>query len=877
MTIPCSFVAIIVVAGSVLLPGQSTVADEIYENFFDAHCYECHDEDSADGNLDLTLLPRDFSEPAAFAQWVKVFDRIESGEMPPKKKERPSTGDRKGTLAILKKLLLDGEQKRIAKEGRTPLRRLTRVEYENTIRDLFDMPGLGVKDRLPADGLAHGFDKNSAALSISHVNMAKYIEAADYILDCAIATQPEPPTFQSVRYSLASGGGVRLMLTNNGSAVYLKDKKPDPEFPSTTVYQHVDRGAHERLNMYDRESAVGIFRSEDDSFRPAVRGFAAIYPGRYRIRTSLWSYTWDRGEVKASRGVEAARLSVLQLQGNGRGGGHPSYVIGYFDAPSLESQEHEFVQWLNSGETIGYNVGSLALVHIYHQYKRNASSFTGPGIACDYVDIEGPIHDAWPPAGHQLLFGDLPLSEFDPKTDGANYPVRVPYKQKMTGAKNRQDEAPGNWTVHSDAPGEDARKLLATFLPKAFRSPVEPAVINAYAEQVQLRLEAGDCFELAMRWAYRAALCSPDFLYHVERSDTLDDAAFANRLSYFLWNTKPDERLSGLASEGAIREPDVLKREVERLLADREKSERFVKEFVGQWLRLREISATSPDRKLYPEFSTYLKNSMIAETEAYFRELVEKDLDASHLIDSDFAMLNEKLAVHYGIKGVSGSGIRRVDLPAESLRGGFLTQASLMKITANGTTTSPVPRGAFVMDRLLGVPPDPPPENVSAIEPDLQGATTIRELLEKHRESSECAGCHAKMDPVGFALESFDVIGGFRKNYRTVDVGEKGERGAIDPFINIHFRVGPEVDSSYHLPDGRAFNDVNELRKLLLENPTLLLTNVARQLATYSTGREMTFSDRDPIAKIVTATEQKGGGIRTLIHELIQSELFDTR
>jgi hypothetical protein len=268
---------------------------------------------------------------------------------------------------------------------------------------------------------------------------------------------------------------------------------------------------------------------------------------------------------------------------------------------------------------------------------------------------------------------------------------------------------------------------------------------------------------------------------------------------------------------------------------------------------------------------------MVAETRAYFRELVEKNLDASHLVRSDFAMLNEKLAVHYGIDGVSGPQIRRVTLPPEAQRGGFLTQASILKITANGTTTSPVPRGAFVMARLLGQEPEPPPPNIPAIEPDVRGVKTIREQLDKHRADASCASCHAQMDPPGFALECFDVIGGLRTRYRSIGAGDPAPRGAIDPFIGISFKLGPQVDASGVLPDGRAFNGVREFQQLIAADTERLLKNLAQQLTIYSTGRDLAYSDRAAIAEIVAKTQQQGGGIRTLIHEVSQSELFRTR
>lgn len=228
-------------------------------------------------------------------------------------------------------------------------------------------------------------------------------------------------------------------------------------------------------------------------------------------------------------------------------------------------------------------------------------------------------------------------------------------------------------------------------------------------------------------------------------------------------------------------------------------------------------------------------------------------------------MLNEKLALHYGIPGVTGSQIRRVALPPDSPRGGFLTQASVLKVTANGTTTSPVPRGAFVMARLLGQPPEPPPPGTPAVEPDVRGTTTIREQLDKHRADPSCAGCHAKMDPPGFALESFDVIGGYRDRYRAMRADGKMSKD------------GPPVDASGVLPDERTFSGIREFQTLLAADKPQLLKNLTQQLAIYSTGRDLAFSDRDEIAAIVARTHKQGGGLRTLIHELTASALFQTR
>ena len=844
--------------------------------FFKAHCVECHDADTKKGNLDLTALKPNFADAENFARWVKVHDRIESGEMPPKKKARPPAKDTAVVVKGLRESLLAAEQAKLAGTGRTGLRRLTRAEYENTLRDLFDMPGIALQGNLPADGSAHGFDKNSDALDISHVNLAKYVEAAEHALELATATRPIAPTVQKRRISLMNAGGFVTHVVMNGDGVLLKNKQPDPDFPPAGDQgSHLDQGAHERLGIFTTNSSTGLFRHEDESLSPYFIEHVTIYPGRYRVRTSLWAFQWDKGKVLPARGTEAARLSVVQLTGDGRGGQHPSYVLGYYDAPSLAAKEHELVTWLNHNEIIGFNVASLAPVANYSR-KGRAMAFTGPGIACDWLDIEGPLHEVWPPVAHRVLFGDLPLVEFDAKANpGVTPPARKKVRQIGAG-RNRPDPDAGLWTVRSEQPLVDADKLLASFLPKAFRRPVEASVRKDYVAKVEERLKAGDCFETAMRWAYRAALCSPDFLYQVEPVVKLDDFALAGRLSYFLWNSTPDARLTELAAAGKLRDVKTLRAEIERLLKDK-KSDRFVEDFLGQWLKLRAIAANDPDKKLYPEFSPYLQDAMVAETRAYFRELLEKNLDARHLVKSDFVMVNEKLAKHYGIAGVTGAQIRRVPLPADCPRGGFLTQGAILKITANGTTTSPVPRGAFVMDRLFGQPPDPPPPNTAAVEPDVRGATTIRELLDKHRDNASCAACHAKMDPPGFALESFDVIGGFRTRYRSMGEGEPAPRGGIDPFIGIKFTLGPNVDASGALPDERKFADIREFQTLAAANSELLLKNLAQQLAIYATGRDLAFSDRDPIAALIASTQKQGGGVRTLIHELTQSQLFQTR
>jgi mono/diheme cytochrome c family protein len=848
--------------------------------FLETHCVECHDAETKKGGLDLEHLHRAALDVDAIASWIKVFDRIETGEMPPQKKSRPEVSAKAAYLKELGGRILTAERGVALGAERRGLRRLTRSEYEHTVRDLFAMPGVLLQSMLPSDGTAHGFDKNADALDISHVNLAKYVEAADHVLDLAIATRPEAPPVERVRLSLAGNYQANIMLMG-GDAMLMKHGAVHPVVPPAGVYPHVDQGSHERLGLLDgKDASVAVFRHEDDSWNAYFQRFASIYPGMYRVRASFWSMQWDKGNVRPSRGTEAARLSIVHFNENGRGGGHPSTVLGYFDAPSLVPMEHGFEVWLNPRESFGFNTASLAHVVLYRvgtwgQVDRTMG-YTGPCVVNDWLEVEGPIHAVWPPVSHRALFGEGRLEKFDPKAKGGpRMPVRKAEKQEIIGARNRPDGVGVHWTVVAKNPEAEGRELLKGFLPKLFRRPVPAEVVEGYVGRLRERIAAGDGFELAMRSVYRAAMCAPDFLYHVEPEGELDGAALACRLSYFLWNSLPDAELMAVGMRGGLGEAEEVRRQVDRMLSDR-RSDRFVEDFLGQWLKLRAIGANDPDKKLYPEFSPYLQDSMVAETRAYFRELLDKDLDASHLVASNFLMVNDKLAAIYGLEGVDGPQIRRVELAEGHVRGGFLTQASLLKITSNGTTTSPVPRGAFVMARLLGRPPQAPPADVPAVEPDVRGATTIRELLDRHRNDSNCAGCHASIDPAGFALEAFDVLGNFRDRYRSLDEGDAAPRGRIDSKIGISFKLGPRVDAAGKWLDGSGFEDVRGLRQRLVLERRVLLRNLASQFAVYGMGRPLSFADRETMRGLLERVDEKEGGVRTLLRELCASELFRT-
>jgi hypothetical protein len=341
-----------------------------------------------------------------------------------------------------------------------------------------------------------------------------------------------------------------------------------------------------------------------------------------------------------------------------------------------------------------------------------------------------------------------------------------------------------------------------------------------------------------------------------------DDYSLASRLSYFLWNTLPDEELIALAEAGKLSQPATLHAQVERLVND-PRARRFVRNFLGQWLDLRLIDFTVPDPKLYPEFDTALREAMVAETELFFQEVLQNDLSVKEFIDSDFTFLNQRLAMHYGIEGVKGTEMRRVALPAVSRRGGVMTMASVLKVTANGSYTHPVHRGVWMLKNIMGQPPDPPPPNAGAVEPDLRGVKTIREELAVHRRDSACAACHVKIDPLGFALENFDVTGGWREKYRILS----GERLSLN-------KNGPAVEAAHELSDGRPFRDIDELKALLLTNQDQMARCLTEKLLIYSTGRGLRYSDRTAVEAVLEKSRAKNHGLRSLIHAVVASPVF---
>jgi hypothetical protein len=812
--------AAILLAGSRMLAAEAPVAaaggaakpaDDPARLLFAEHCEKCHSGPKHKGDFQIESLSPDFADRKNREQWLTVLDQLKAGDMPPKEKPRPPAHDVQAAVDWITGHV-GPELARRAAEGRVVMRRLNRAEYANTVRDLLSVD-VDLTDLLPPDTSTSGFDNSAEALHTSSYLLRSYLDAADRVLDEAIANRPKPWQINK-KFDLKEEKSVK---------------------PTGSVYRHLDDG-------------VAIFAAwESANIRVTTWNFRSHVRGKYHFRISGYGM---QTEKPVNFHVNAGTFKEVTEE----------RLIDYFAFPAGKPTVVEFTEQLEPDNHLRIVADGLPALPPAVE-KVGADKYTGPGLVIQWVEVEGPLLESWPPRSHQAIFGDLK----EAVVPGPNDPKRL--------------------EVVSQQPMVDAERILRDFARRAFRRPVTDEEIKPFLARVEAKLEQKYSFEQAMRVGLRAVLVSPNFLFLREKVDVpatgatalaparrpaLDDYALASRLSYFLWSSMPDEELLKLAEAHQLREAGVLNQQVDRMLSD-PKAKSFTENFTGQWLSLRAIDATSPDRTLYPEYDDILKMAMVKETVLFFDEVLKNDLSLTNFVASDFTFLNARLAKHYGIPDIEGTEMRKVTLPPESHRGGVLTMGSVMKVTANGTTTSPVLRGAWVLERILGTPPPKPPADVEAIEPDIRGATTIREQLAKHRNDATCASCHTKIDPPGFALESFDVIGGWRDHYRAT--GEPREVNGR----KVRMWPGPAVDPGDVTPDGRKFRDIDEYKKLLLDDKDQLAVALTEKLLAYSTGAAPAKTDKSQIKAIVAKVREKNYGFKSLIHEVVQSPMFQQK
>ena len=746
--------------------------------------------------------------------------------------------------------MIAADEKRIAKHGRTKARRLNRLEYENTLREILGAPWLQVADRLPEDGTAHLFHKTGDHLDVSHVQMAAYLGTARHALKLALQ-EAAHPTRKEKFYAREESGMARNLPFRFGqtsatrATIPLLGLTPQPEIIRKN--QPVTVGSS-NPEVREKEAFGFVCGTYTATTKYDFRRMNVPNDGRYRIRMKTYSFMagpngasggddhgltggskkwWRPSRTVALRAKRSEPITLYSVAESG-----DSRWLTTFDSlPDPAIIEREV--FLKKGEDIRPDAGRLVRTRPGWGGNANATKEGVPGFALNWLEVEGPLHESWPPAGYRALFGDRP------------------FEVKEGSVKVK---------------AEDPKNLILDFMRRSYLREVADSEAAPFIKIHQKAVELGEDFTEAMLTTFSAILCSPDFIYLAPRGKELSKEDLAARLSYFLWNGPPDSKL--------LKADDPLA-QAERLLKD-SRSERFINAFLDSWLDLREINTDAPDAELYPDYylDDLLTESSLRETRMYFTHLIEKNLPVRTLIDSDFTFVNERLARHYGLPLFEGVEPRLVKLPADSPRGGLLTQASVLRVTANGTTTSPVLRGVWIVDRLLGIEIPPPPSGVSAVEPDTRGATTIGEQLDLHRSSTSCNACHIKMDPAGFALENFDIAGGWRDQYRATGKGGKAAKGIGHNGHLFRFHFAQPVDASGVLPNEEAFRDIREFKKLLIKDERQLARNMVQQFVTYATGAPVSFSERDEVEKILDACQADHFGIRSLIHGVVRSPLF---
>jgi mono/diheme cytochrome c family protein len=650
---------------------------------------------------------------------------------------------------------------------------------------------------LPLDGRVDGFDKVSAALPLSSAHAAGYLKIAEETLARFPLVNPE-----------------------NG--------RPPPTrllaFPSEQSKGHILELADGWKVSFNTDTTSGPVRAGGSAW-------AARVPGVHRLRLSVYGYQTDKPlPFGIYVGLTGGNPQILEL----------GKVLEAPPGKPAVLEAEVYLRTRRDSELPDNDEFRLIPFGLGVQVPKNAqaSNCKGPGLAVQWVDVTEPES---PSPGERFLFGDLP-PEFRPA---------------LTRPGLRVQE------IKLSRPEIDAvvRKTFARVGARMFRRDLTSGELTAMMATYNRKVDAGVGVKTILLDEFTSMMISPDFLCLIEKPGPLNNFALAARLSYFLWNSAPDEELLDVARKGKLTTPAVLRQQTDRLLKDA-RAQRFVKDFVDQWLGLWGIDNTTPDKDVYPEYDDLLKISSTLETQATFRNMLDKNLSATDFVAPKWAMVNGPLAKMYGIPGVEGFTHREVKLPANSPFGGVWTQAATMKVTANGTLTSPVKRGVWVAERLLGISIPPPPPNIEPIDPDTRGAKTLREQLALHRGTGSCAACHAKFDPYGFALESFDVIGNFRTQYRVADRGSG------------KWKNGLPVDCSGVTPDGKTFASIRELRAALAKNPEQLAFGVTRHLLTYATGTPSGPLDRRAIEQIVKQTKSDNYGLRSLVHGVIQSDQF---
>lgn len=714
------------------------------------YCYDCHGDGSSEGHLELDKYGSIESMISDRHEWQKIRDAIDFRLMPPPDEFAPKDEERAKLVKWIDDAVFAVDP-RNPDPGRVTLRRLNRVEYQNTVRDLLGVK-VDVADILPVDDSGYGFDNIGDVLTLSPLHMERYLEASRVGLDAAVDISP--PKFPSllINANKMTGDGYESgsgrMFAMSGKALFsLKPK-------TTGTY---------RFNVNARADEAG-----DESAKLEIL--------INDISSGVWDIAGDGSTFSFENRVEGGKDLKITA----------AFVNDYY----------------NESAPVGKRDRNLEL---------------------SSIAIEGPIEG--PPlrksASHRAIFLDR--------------------------GKGESDEA------YMD-------RVVGRFANRAFRRPVPADEVKRYRYFLESAKEQGENLDYAIRQALSAVMVSPSFLFREEPvmngdqsgKKLVSEQALASRLSYFLWSTMPDERLRDLANKGELRKN--LDGEIQRMLAS-VKSQQFVKNFVGQWLQLRDMDAVSPNKKTYGEIDRRLLQDMRTETEMLFQQVMKENLPMATLLSADYTFINQRLANHYGIKGVQGEKFQKISIK-DTPRRGILNQGSMLTLTSHPTRTSPVLRGKYILENILNTPPPPAPPNVPSLsDQHNKGGMSLRQELEMHRKDPVCSSCHALMDPIGFGLENFDGVGRWRDQDR-----------------------GKPLDTTGTLVTGQKFGNAHELRDIIIRDYQKEFNRaIAVKMLTYALGRGVEYYDRPAIDEIVLKAGQDDGRFLSWIKAVAESVPFQYR
>ncbi len=798
---------------------QSTVAP-----FLKSHCSNCHGLEKQSGDRRFDQLTGEISDSNSLAELQDILDQLNLDEMPPHDQPQPPVEEQRVVTQWLTKHIANYHASHAQASEETVLRRLNAREYRNTVRDLLHLnmtmfdPTVG----FPREQTIDHLDNVGASLVTSGYLLSKYLAAAELVIDKAIFPLEKPPV---------------------QTWTFRENFKQQPEIDQV----HGKTNNFDHLTLYD---VIGADKHEG-AYAP-IHAFDTGVPhdGFYEIRFKATAlnrlHPFDDDYLGTDRN-ELLRLGIVAGK-KSAGPLHKPQPIEPLLA-EVELQDGEQVTsvrvWLDQGFTPRFtfrnglfdarNLWSKTLKRYPEQFPKPSRSGIVearylaikhgkfPQIHIDDIEITGPLIDVWPTPSQRMLLAE---DSEEILAVGATTQTQI-------------------------------EKHLSRFATLAYRRPATEEEVSRLLQLVAERQSAGRSSLDSFADGMKAVLCSPSFLYLDEPSSpqsTLSDHALASRLALFLWSSMPDAELMDLAAHNQLHLPENLLEQTERMLVD-QKSTAFIRDFLDSWLNLRDLGASPPDRDTFQAFYHYdLGTAMRQETELFTRCLLDENLSIKNFIDADFAFINKPLARHYGLQPPSGIGFQRVNL-TDRRRGGLLGQASVLTVTANGIDTSPVVRGVWLLENILGTPPSPPPPDVEPLDPDVRGAITIRDQLDKHRNIPSCYDCHRKIDPPGFALENYDAIGAWRDRYSKE----------------------AKIDASAELANGKSFKDIVEFKQLLLEQQDQFARALLEKLLAYATGRETTPNDRPHIEQILASQQPTNYRFRDLLKQIILSEPFQTK